>query len=139
VIWGTLRFFNAEEGQKGFDILQSVFAHTAAMNKCTVEFDETVIRERPTINDTAKSEFARQVLGEIFPKGTLISFPKMYGTESFNNYLRKYPGVFAFIGVRNEKIGAGSAIHTDLYDMDESALETGVIATLKYALASLGC
>jgi metal-dependent amidase/aminoacylase/carboxypeptidase family protein len=137
VIGGTLRFFNPQEGQKAVDVLKKVFIHTAEMNNCTVEFLRASVEEGATVNDAEKVKLALDALAEVFPPETFTSFPKMYCTEPWNRYLKKYPGVFAFLGTKNEALGTGSDIHTDCFDVDEGILPLGVLATVKYALAAL--
>jgi amidohydrolase len=137
VIGGTLRFFNPDEGQRAVDILKKVFVNTAEMNNCRVEFLRAHIEAEATINDPERVNLALEALGELFPPETFVSFPKMYCTESMSKYLKKYPGVFTFLGTKNEALGTGSDIHTDCFDVDENVLPLGALATVKYALASL--
>jgi amidohydrolase len=137
IIKGTLRFFDIREGQKALDLVKKVFTLTAEMHKCTVDFTHGHIAEEVTVNDAEKTAFALETLGELFPPETFVPFPPMYGSETMNRYLKKYPGVFVFLGTKNEKAGTGADIHNEYFDVDESVLAAGVLATVKYALAFL--
>jgi metal-dependent amidase/aminoacylase/carboxypeptidase family protein len=52
-------------------------------------------------------------------------------------YLKKYPGVFGFLGIKNEEYGSGADLHNEFFDIDVSALKNGVAATVGYALKFL--
>jgi amidohydrolase len=137
LIRGTLRFFDIQEGQKALDIIKKVFTLTAEMFRCTVDFTHGRVAEEVTVNDAEKAALALETLGELFPPGTFVSFPPMYGSETMNRYLKKYPGLFVFLGTKNEEAGTGADIHNEYFDVDENVLALGVLATVKYALAFL--
>ena len=48
-----------------------------------------------------------------------------------------YPGVFAFVGIKNEELGSGGNHHTPEFDIDEKGLTAGVAAALASVLAFL--
>jgi amidohydrolase len=137
LIKGTLRFFDVREGQKALDILKKVFTLTAEIYRCTVDFTHAHIAEAVTVNDPEKTALALEALGEVFPPETFVPLPPVYGSETMNRYLKKYPGVFMFLGTKNERTGAGADIHNEFFDLDEGVLAAGVLATVKYALAFL--
>ncbi len=58
--------------------------------------------------------------------------PRM-ATETFGRYIQRYPGVFAFVGIRNEALGAGAAHHNPRFDMDESTLVKAVECSAAFA------
>jgi amidohydrolase len=137
-ILGSLRFFDAEEGAKAAEIVKSVAEHTAAMHKCTVEFDPIMrLLGEPVINDAAYAERAQAALKEILPIGSVEHCDPWYGSESFSCYLKEYPGVMAFLGIKNPAAGTGAAHHNEYFDVDENVLKTGVIATVKFAAACI--
>ena len=47
-------------------------------------------------------------------------------SEDFSYYQREVPGVFFFLGVRNEAKGFTAMLHTAAFDLDEDAMVTGV-------------
>ncbi|MEA5049846.1 MAG: amidohydrolase [Oscillospiraceae bacterium] len=136
-ILGTMRYFNRAEGEKALEILKSVCTHTAAMNRCTAEFAPMMnILFEPTINDPQAAAKARAWIGELLPAGALAETGPWYATESFSKYLARYRGAFGFLGVRNEEKGCCAEHHNERFDVDESALRTGVEALVKYAQAA---
>ncbi|MDR3259897.1 MAG: amidohydrolase [Fusobacteriaceae bacterium] len=48
------------------------------------------------------------------------------GVEDFSYYLKKIPGAFFSLGVRNEALGIVAALHNEKFNIDENALEVGV-------------
>lgn len=135
-IQGSLRYFDVEEGKKAVRVFKSVAEHTAAMNNCRVEFGERFeALGFPVINNEEKALLAEKALGEILPEGSVARCAPWYASESYSRYLLKYPGVIAFLGIKNEAYGSGAAHHNGFFDVDENVLKTGVIATLKYVAA----
>ena len=52
--------------------------------------------------------------------------PPNLGAEDFASYLEKVPGMFAFLGCRNEAKGIVAGHHSNRFDIDEDVLPTGV-------------
>ncbi|MBP3437700.1 MAG: amidohydrolase [Clostridia bacterium] len=102
-------------------------------NGCTYEYlhkpgsDEF----RPVVNNAFVSSVAEKALDKILP-GARAEVPVWMASESFGKYQKIVPGVFAFIGIRNEELGSGAAHHNAKFDMDERALALGVCATLQF-------
>jgi amidohydrolase len=48
--------------------------------------------------------------------------------EDFSFYQKEAPGIFFFIGVRNEEKGYTHSLHSSYFDFDEEALKTGIKA-----------
>ncbi len=127
-----------DEGMKALGILKEICEATAIMHHCTVEFDpRTEIAVGPVINNAEYSALAAEALNEIFPEGTVSDCPKWYASESYSIYLERYPGVFAFLGIRNEEFGSGAEHHNERFDVDDSVLKLGVLSTAKYAVSLL--
>ena len=54
--------------------------------------------------------------------------------EDFSEYLRRVPGVLAFVGCRNAQIGATFAQHSCYYKVDEAVLAKGSAVAAQYAI-----
>ena len=50
------------------------------------------------------------------------------GAEDFSYYQKEMPGVFFFLGVRNEAKKITAMVHTEYFDLDEDTLQLGVRA-----------
>jgi metal-dependent amidase/aminoacylase/carboxypeptidase family protein len=59
---------------------------------------------------------------------------KITGSEDFSLYARKVPGVFLFLGVTPKAdLATAASNHSPLFQVDESALPTGVRAYAQVA------
>ena len=57
------------------------------------------------------------------------------GVEDFGYYLEKIPGVFFYLGVKNEKKGITASAHNEFFDIDEDALHLGVAVQILNVLS----
>ena len=48
------------------------------------------------------------------------------GAEDFGYYSQKIPGCFFRLGTANKEKGITAGVHTPLFNIDESAIETGI-------------
>lgn len=131
-IGGTLRFFNVEEGAKAVEVIKNVATYTAQAHKCEVNLERTKVSAYPVINDDNLSKLASEGISEVLPEGSLVTGIKWFASESFSEYGQKYPSVLAFVGIGNEEVGSGAEHHNIHFDVDDSALQTGVTATVKF-------
>ncbi len=133
-IGGSLRFFDVEEGQKALELMKNVIQLTAQAHACTVEFDPTFdLVAAPVVNDDDLSLIAQNGISELIPHG-LVHDITWFASESFNQYAKIAPSVFAFVGMRNEAYGSGAEHHNNKFDVDDNALRYGVLATAKFAV-----
>ncbi len=65
---------------------------------------------------------AREYLGE----ENVLDLDIWMAAEDFAFYTQQMPGCFYRLGVRNEAAGITSPVHTSTFNIDESALETGM-------------
>ncbi len=56
--------------------------------------------------------------------------------EDFAYYQREVPGLFLFLGCRNEDKGHVHALHTPRFDFDEAALAAGLEAFWRIAFCA---
>lgn len=104
---------------------------------CTYEVDLMYIEE-PLCNDSEVAESIRHTVEELFGKEHYLACKANLGSESFAYYTQKYSGAMAFVGIKNEALGSGASLHSDRFDLDESALRYGAGALAGYALNELG-
>lgn len=113
---GTMRAFNDDVYDalraSVLDIARSVEADTG----CRVEVD-VYAGYPPVINDI---DLMDRVVAQTGLELTLLDEPPMTG-EDFSFYQQQAPGVFFFLGT-----GRDAALHTSDFDMDESALASGL-------------
>jgi amidohydrolase len=63
---------------------------------------------------------------EFLGKDKVVDLPMRMTAEDFAYYSQAMPACFYRLGTGNPERGITSPIHTDTFDVDESALETGV-------------
>ncbi|MHC5230649.1 M20 metallopeptidase family protein [Brucella sp. LJL56] len=85
-------------------------------------------------NDPACSNVARRAIQALGLEKDCISFNTIMASENFADFLNVYPGVFAFIGVRNEKIGAIYPHHHPRFNIDEEVLFRGAALYAQHAI-----
>ena len=92
---------------------------------------------KPVVNDATISAIAEKSLDTILP-GARMDEPIWMASESFGKYQKVLPGLFAFVGIRNEELGCGAGHHNAKFDMDENALALGVALTLQFVSDFVG-
>ncbi|MBR0213514.1 MAG: hypothetical protein IJL95_02180, partial [Solobacterium sp.] len=90
-----------------------------------------------TVNDIECSKFAQEAVAADIGDGKVVQNEPWMGSESFSSYLKVWPGVFAFVGVRNLEKGCGAGHHNEQFDIDLDGLKYGVAAYADYALEFL--
>ena len=64
----------------------------------------------------------------------VYTYPGTPGGEDFSYMLEKIPGIYAFIGCRNEAKDCIYPLHHDHFDLDEDAMMNGAGFYLEYLL-----
>ena len=130
---GTVRTYGDSTHEEMSELMRRIVEHTAAALGAEAELTDYTIANYKVENDAASSERCRQAVlkclgptGQGHYRGTLSG-------EDFSEYLRRVPGVLAFVGTRNPKIGATYAQHSCFYKIDETVLAKGsMVACLLY-------
>ncbi len=81
-----------------------------------------------TYNDPALTHATRPALAAVVGEDRVLDPPPQMGAEDFSYYQKEIPGVFFFVGVRNEAKKITAMIHTEYFDLDEDAMQIGVRA-----------
>ncbi len=129
---GTLRYGSFNDEEKIRKQLGLIVSSISKMNSC----DYKIFYKGPNppvINDPALSRIARSLGEEIFGKDQLLDPPASLYSESFGAYMDMFPGVYGFLGIKNEELGTGAPHHNGKFDIDNSVLEKGVILTQAFA------
>lgn len=78
------------------------------------------------INDDATTDRSRKAAEEYLGKENVEDLEIWMAAEDFSFYSQQAPSCFYRLGVRNESKGIISPVHTSTFNIDESALETGM-------------
>jgi amidohydrolase len=81
-----------------------------------------------TYNDPDLTRATRPALAAVVGDGHVVVPAPQMGAEDFSYFQKEVPGVYYFLGVRNEAKNVTAMIHTEYFDIDEEALRIGVRA-----------
>lgn len=120
---GTTRCFSMEVNNSFEEMITRVAENTAKCYRAEVKVDykQLVI---PTINSPEMSAIAAGSVEKIAGKDALMTYEKNTGGEDFSFFAEKVPGVFAFVGSKNEEKIEYFPHHHPKFDIDEDCLET---------------
>ena len=88
------------------------------------------INAEPSCMEYQTAEYVLQEMSALGLSPVWVRDPVWMASESFGKYQKIVPGLFAFVGIRNEALGSGAGHHNAKFDMDERALSLGACATL---------
>lgn len=133
VLEGTIRNTNEETRLYMREAVTRIVESTASMYKgsATIEWIGGV----PLIdNAQSHSEIAIEAVKKIAGENSLTLYDTLMASENFAEFQVKYPGVFAFVGVRNDECGANYPHHHPKFNIDEAPLSTGAGLHVQYAI-----
>ena len=134
VLAGTIRTTVKEDQIHLQAALRRVVNNTAEAHRAKAEV--TIRRGGPILFNNARcSGLAEEVVKELFGVDRLIAFPPLMVSENFGDFLEVYPGIMAFIGVRNESCGACFPHHHPQFNIDEDALHLGAALHVGYVFS----
>ncbi len=137
IMLGTIRTFNKSVRDyvvKRMKEVTELYA-SALRAKATFELKEKYIP--PTINDPKLSKFAVNVVKKLGIAKVLTDVKPTMGAEDFAFYLEKVPGVYIFLGIKNEEKGIVYPHHHPRFNVDEDVLWIGTAIYASLAISFL--
>ncbi|MBR2594706.1 MAG: hypothetical protein IKE06_00105, partial [Solobacterium sp.] len=135
---GTMRTFDRDgAGMVFYNAFKKLIEDTADAYDCTVRYNRFAMPGYAVVNDPECAQFARKVLKEELGDCVIDNAEPWMASESFSRYLLQWPGVFAFIGMKNDEKGVGAAHHNRYFDIDEDVLVKGAAGAATYAIEFL--
>ena len=132
---GTVRTFDTPvSGERFAREFRRIIDATCEAHGCTAEYTHFSRPLYETRNQAQLAARMRQAVTRNTGMLSLATCTPWMASESFSAYLRLWPGVLAFVGVKNEKTGCGANHHTPQFDLDESAMRNGAAAACAFAL-----
>lgn len=135
---GSIRTYNVEDA--GMPFMKQLIAAVEAECKlfgCTYE----VINQKEPLfecyNNPTCSAIAKDAIKKHVGEDALIAAEPWMACESYQAFLKWWPGVITFTGIQSEKSGAGANHHTPEFDVDEEGMVYGVAAAVSYAVEFL--
>ncbi|CAK9328265.1 unnamed protein product [Citrullus colocynthis] len=127
-IGGTFRAFSKESFIQLKQRIIEVITKQANVQRCnaTVEFNEDQKPFFPvTLNDQNLYKHFRTVAGDMLGTNNILDMQPLMGTEDFGFYGEVIPGLFYFVGMKNESVGKFEQGHSPYYIVNEDVLPYG--------------
>ena len=124
-LMGTFRAMDEEWRYKAHGLITKIA--TELVHSMGAEIDLLIDIGYPTVdNDDALTETAWKLADTYMGKENVLQTEMRMGAEDFGYYTQIVPGCFYRLGVRNEAQGIIHGVHTPKFNIDESAIETGI-------------
>lgn len=131
---GTVRTYSDATHEMMPELIRRICTHTAAALGAEAELSDYTIANYKVENEPAASERCRQAVHKVLGAAGEGRYRGTLSGEDFSEYLRRVPGVLAFVGCRNPQVGATFAQHSCYYRIDESVLAKGAAVAAQYAV-----
>jgi amidohydrolase len=136
-IEGTFRTMNEEWREEAHNIIRQIAVSKAKSLGGNCEIN--IVKGYPVlINDEALTSRARKFAEEFLGKENIIELEQRMTGEDFSFFAQKIPACFYRLGTGNRTKGITSALHTSTFNIDESALKTGMGLLAWMAIRELG-
>lgn len=77
-------------------------------------------------NHEELNAIAVELAGKYHDPEKILETERRMGAEDFGYYSKEIPGCFFRLGTRNENSGITAGVHTPVFNIDETAIETGI-------------
>lgn len=131
---GTVRTYSDAAHDLMPGLIERICTHTAMALGAEARLTDYTIANYKVENDDEASARCREAVTKVLGQAGVGSYRGTLSGEDFSEYLRRVPGVLAFVGTRNPQIGATWAQHSCYYKVDESVLVQGSMLAAQYAL-----
>ncbi len=122
---GTFRTFNEKWRAKAHKEMKKIAEGIAKSMGGTCDFE--IKKGYPFLNnDVALTNRMHEAAEEFLGKSKVVHLPKRMTAEDFAFYSHQIPACFFRLGTGNKKKGITSGVHTDTFNIDESALELSI-------------
>ena len=124
-LMGTFRAMNEDWRFKAHDLIKNICKKTGEISG--VEIDAEIDVGYPfVINNMELTGRAKRKASEFKGEENVEETEMRMGAEDFAFYSHQIPACFFRLGVANFEKGITSGVHTSTFNIDESAIETGI-------------
>jgi len=124
-LMGTFRAMNEDWRFKAHDLIKNICKKTGEISG--VEIDVEIDVGYPfVINNAELTDRAKRKAVEFEGEENVEETEMRMGAEDFAFYSHQIPACFFRLGVANSEKGITSGVHTSTFNIDESAIETGI-------------
>ncbi len=136
-IEGTFRTYDEVWRKQALTAIENMAKATAAVFGGTCEV--CIAHGYPFLyNDEQMTPITKDWAIEYLGADKVVDLPTRMTSEDFAYFAQEMPGVFYRLGTGNKARGITSALHTETFDIDEDALETGAGLMSWLAVRALG-
>lgn len=122
---GTFRAMNEEWRFKAHEFIRKMTTDLVSSMGGTV--DLLIDVGYPSVyNNEELNELAKEKAMDFIGRENVEETEKRMGAEDFGYYSQQIPGCFFRLGVMNTAKGITAGVHTPTFNIDESAIETGI-------------
>jgi amidohydrolase len=122
---GTFRAMDETWRFQAHDLIRK--QATELVHSMGAEIDLHIDVGYPTVyNNEELNTLARQQAKAFIGDANVLETELRMGAEDFGYYSQVIPGCFYRLGVMNKEIGITSGVHTPTFNVDETAIETGM-------------
>ncbi|MER6825970.1 M20 family metallopeptidase [Streptosporangium sp. NPDC000563] len=133
---GTVRCLDEAAWHAAPDMIKSLLESVAGAYGVEAEM-EYVRGVPPVVNDKVSVQMLAEAAEGVLGEGAPVPTEQSLGGEDFGWYLESIPGAFARLGTREPGSAHLADIHQGTFDVDESAIGTGVRFLAATALTAL--
>lgn len=124
-LMGTFRALDEEWRFKAHELIRQ--QATGLVHAMGGELDLHIDVGYPSVyNNEALTAVGRELAEDFIGKERVETTEVRMGAEDFGYYTQHIPGCFYRLGVMNAEKGITSGVHTPTFNIDESAIETGM-------------
>lgn len=124
-LMGTFRAMDEEWRAKAHKLIRK--QATELVHSMGGEIDLQIDVGYPTVhNDERLNEIVKKAAAGFFGQESIMENELRMGAEDFGYYAQKIPACFYRVGVMNKQKGITSGVHTPTFNIDETAIETGI-------------
>ena len=135
---GSMRTFDPDgAGMAFYDAFRQLIDSTCQAYGCKATYNAFTRPGLAIVNDPELAAFARNTLAAELGQEHVGTGEPWMASDSYSQYLRQWPGVYAFLGVENAEKGVGAAHHNQAFDLDEDVLKLGSAGAAAYAMEYL--
>lgn len=132
VMKGTTRTHSKKVREQAEGWIRNIVENIAAANGVEASLEYEYL---PGVlyNDPALSKIAENAVKKLYGEEGLGEQPLIMGSEDFAYFTEKVPGVYVFIGTKNEEEGVTFQNHNSHFNVDESVLKRGAALYAQFA------
>lgn len=124
-LMGTFRAMNEEWRYKAHELIKKLTIGIA--ESMGAEADILIDVGYPSVfNNEKLNEAVVELAGKYHNPQNILTTEVRMGAEDFGFYTQQIPGCFYRIGTKNEALGITSGVHTSTFNIDETAIKTGI-------------